>query len=189
MSGKTIVLCLLFLVSLHSVEAHDGFFLKFSPGFGYASEYSSDDESGFTTPTKNHSLGWGFNNDYAVFIADFGSLITLNEMSGEYSYINLDALGLGFTYFTPAKINISVAAAYGMVSFARYWWKATGDNKGDGYAINVNIDKEWVISKRWCVGFGPQVFFMKILQPTSYTFLNVSMNLFAVFYFNPIDGY
>ncbi len=186
MSRKILAPFILFFISIISVEAHDGLFLKFSPGFGYVNEYSSDDESGFSTPTKNHGLGWGFNDRYAVFIADFGSLIQLNKKSGDYNYINLDAYGLGLTYFTPARINISVAAAYGLVSFAHNWWEATGDDKGDGYAINLNLDKEWVVSKRLCVGLGPQIFFLKTLPPSSYSFLNVSMNFFAVFYFNPI---
>jgi len=162
-------------------------FLKFSPGFGYVQEYSSDDESGFSTPTKNHGLGLGFGGKYAVFIADFGGLIRLNKESEDYNYTNLDAFGLGITYFAPLGINISVAAGYGMVSFAHNWWEATGDDKGDGYAINVNLEKEWVISKSTCIGLGPQIFFLKTMPPSSHSFLNVSMNVFAAFYLNPIN--
>ncbi len=187
MSNKTTLLGMFIFISIISVEAHDGFFLKFSPGFGYVNEYSNNDESGLATPTKNHAFGWGFNDKYAAFIADFGSLIKLNKKSGEYDYINLDAFGLGLTYFTPVKINISVAAAYGMVSFAHSWWEAIGDNKGEGYAMNVSLDKEWALSKRLCVGLGPHIFFLRTMPPSDYSFLNVSMNLFAVFYFDPMN--
>ncbi len=144
-------------------------------------EYSGIEGSSYTIPAKNHAIGWCFDKKYALFINDFGGLT--KKKVGEYNYINLDAFGFGFTYRTPSNIKLSLSVAYGMVSFAHNWWEATGDNKGNGYAVNLSLDKEWLIAKHWGIGVGPQVFFLKA-NNTGYKFMNFSLNGFVVFYFS-----
>lgn len=174
--------CLIFFSTTY-VEAQKGFFIKFSIGPGYTTEYSSIDGSGFTIVTKNHALGWGFTDGFALQIGEFGGLI--KQKVNDYNYINLDAFGLGFSYRTPIDIKISVLGAYSKVSFTHNWWEAGGDDGGNGYGINMSIDKEWFIAKRWGVRLGPQVFWLKTNE-TDYKFFNVSLNGSIVFYFTPV---
>ena len=165
------------------LDAQEGLFVKFSLGTGYTNEYSIINGSGLSLATKNHAVGWGISDKFAVQIGEFGGLNKLKV--GEYNYINLDAFGLGFSYLTPIDIKISALGAHGKVSFAKEWSEAFGDDAGSGYGINISIDKEWFAAKRWGLRIGPQLFWLKTIE-TDYTFLNVSINGSVVFYLTPV---
>lgn len=165
------------------VNAQKGLFIKSSLGPGLTTEYSNINNSGFSVMTKNHAIGWGITDNFAVQIGEFGSLNKLKV--GEYNYINLDAVGLGFSYRTPVDIKISVLGAYSTVSFAKKWSEALGDDGGNGYGINLSIDKEWFIAKRWGIRVGPQFFLLKTME-TDYKFVNVSLNGSVLFYLTPV---
>jgi len=177
-----LLICFIFFSTTY-VNAQKGFFIKFSLGLGYTTEYSNINGSGFAIATKNHAVGWGITDKFAVQFGEFGGLI--KQKVGEYNYINLDAFGLGFSYRTPIDIKISVLGAYSKVSFAEKWSQAFGDDGGNGYGINMSIDKEWFIAKRWGIGLGPQVFWLKTKE-TGYKFFNVSLNGSVVFYLTPV---
>ena len=177
-----LLICFIFFSTTY-VNAQKGFFIKFSLGPGYTTEYSNINGSGFAIATKNHAVGWGITDKFAVQIGEFGGLI--KQKVGEYNYINLDAFGLGFSYRTPIDIKISVLGAYSKVSFAEKWSQAFGDDGGNGYGINMSIDKEWFIAKRWGIGLGPQVFWLKTKE-TDYKFFNVSLNGSVVFYLTSV---
>ncbi|MBT3382557.1 MAG: hypothetical protein HN778_07835 [Prolixibacteraceae bacterium] len=166
-----------------NIFAQKGLSLKFSLGPGYTTEYSNINGSGFSIATKNHAIGWGITDKFAVQIGEFGGLN--KQKVGEYNYINLDAFGLGFSYRTPIDFKISVLGAYSKVSFAKEWSEANGDDGGNGYGINMSIDKEWFIAKRWGIRLGPQVFWLKTTE-TDYKFFNVSLNGSVVFYLTPV---
>ena len=123
------------------VEAHDGFFIRFSVGPDYYWEQATLNESGFATPAKNHALGWGFHEKYALQISDFGGLI--KNSVGKYNYINLDALGLGFTYYLPYQTSVTFSIGQGNVTFAKDWWEITNDGKESGYALNLSLDNHF----------------------------------------------
>lgn len=180
---KVILLFCIIFFSITQVNAQKGLFIKFSLGPGYTTEYSNINGSGFTIATKNHAIGWGITDKLALQIGEFGGLI--KQKVGDYNYINLDVFGLGFTYRTPTDIKISVLGAYSKVSFAKKWSEATGDDGGNGYGINMNIEKEWFIAKRWGIRLGPQVFWLKTID-TDYKFFNVSLNVSLVFYLTPV---
>jgi len=180
--NKLILLICFIFFSTTYVNAQKGLFIKFSLGPGYTTEYSNINGSGFTT-TKNHAIGWGITDKFALQIGEFGGLV--NQKVGEYNYINLDVFGLGFTYRTPIDIKISFLGGYSKVSFAHKWWEAGGDDGGNGYGINMSIEKEWFIAKRWGIGLGPQVFWLKTNE-TDYKFFNVSLNASIVFYLKPV---
>ena len=165
------------------LDAQEGLFVKFSLGTGYTNEYSIINGSGLSLATKNHAVGWGISDKFAVQIGEFGGLNKLKV--GEYNYINLDAFGLGFSYLTPIDIKISALGAHSKVSFAKEWSEAFGDDAGSGYGINISIDKEWFAAKRWGLRIGPQLFWLKTIE-TDYTFLNVSINGSVVFYLKPV---
>jgi hypothetical protein len=174
---------LLFLISASFAEPRDGFFIRFSVGSGYHTERSSLNENGFTTPAKNHAIGWGFHKKYALQISDFGGLI--KNKVGEYDYINLDALGLGLTYYLPFNSYLTLSGGYGKVTFAHNWWEITNDGKETGYAINMSLDKEWLIANRWGVGVGAQGFFFKTKE-IEYEFVHLGINCIVSYYFTPL---
>lgn len=177
-----LLFCFLFFSTTY-VNAQKGLFIKFSLGSGFTTEYSSINGSGFSVATKNHAIGWGITDKFALQIGEFGGLN--KQKFGDYNYINLDAFGLGFSYRTPIGVKISVLGAYSKVSFAKKWSEAFGDDGGNGYGINMSIDKEWLLSKRWGVRVGPQLFWLRTIE-TDYKFFNVSINGSVVFYFTPI---
>ena len=174
--------CIIFFSTTY-VNAQKGLFIKFSLGLGYTTEYSNINGSGFTI-TKNHAIGWGITDKFAVQIGEFGGLN--KQKVGDYNYINLDAFGLGFSYRTPIDIKISVLGAYSKVSFAKKWSESFGDDGGNGYGINMCIDKEWFIAKRWGLRIGPQFFWLKTTD-TGYNFFNISLNGSVVFYLTPVQ--
>ena len=181
---KNIFITVLFIMSFgSSIFAQKGLFIKFSLGPGYTTEYSNINGSGFSIATKNHAIGWGITDKFALQIGEFGGLI--KQEVGDYNYINLDAYGMGFSYRTPIDLKISVLGAYSKVSFAKKWSESTGDDGGNGYGFNMSIDKEWFIAKRWGIRLGPQLFWMKTME-TDYKFFNVSLNGSVVFYLTPV---
>jgi hypothetical protein len=181
--GKLILYVCLIFFSISYVNAQKGLFLKFSVGSGYTREYSNINSGGHSLVTKNHAIGWGITDKLAVQIGEFGGLNKLK--AGDYDYINLDAYGLGFCYKTPIDIKISVIGAYSKVSFANKWSEPEGDDGGNGVGINMSIDKEWFIAKRWGIRLGPQLFWLKT-NKTNYKFFNVSLNGSLVFYLTPV---
>lgn len=177
-----LLICFIFFSTTY-VNAQKGLFIKFSLGPGYTTEYSNINGSGFAMPTINHAIGWGITDKFALQIGKFGALV--NQKVGDYNYINLDVFGLGFTYRTPIDIKISFLGGYSRVSFADKWSQSFGDDGGNGYGINMSIEKEWFIAKRWGIGLGPQVFWLKTIE-TNYKFFNVSLNASIVFYLKPV---
>ena len=173
----------LMFFSITYVNAQKGLFIKFSLGPGYTTEYSNINSSVFSIMTKNHAIGWGITDNFAVQIGEFGGLN--KKQVGDYNYINLDVFGLGFSYRTPIDLKISVIGGYGIVSFAKKWSESFGDDGGNGYGINMSIDKEWFIAKRWGLRVGPQLFWLKTTD-TGYNFFNISLNGSVVFYLTPV---
>lgn len=175
--NKLLWLACFILLSITYVEAQKGPFLRFSLGPGLMKEYSTINESGFTYVTKNHAIGWGFKDKYAVSVSEFGAFIR-KDIGEEYQYINLDAYGLGFAYRTRSNINFHVSGAYGTVHFSDSW-KKQGDFIEDGFAAAFGVDKKWVLSGRFDLGAGPLVSFFKT---NNYTFTNLSVNFWLDFY-------
>lgn len=169
-----------FLCSLSYVNAQKGLFVKLSVGPGLTTEYSNINSTSLSIMTKNHAIGWGITDNFAIQIGEFGSLN--KQKVGDYDYINLDAFGLGCSYRMPCDIKVSVLGAYGKVSFAKKWYEVSGDDGGKGFGINLSVDKEWFFAKKWGLRVGPQLFRIKTTN-TDYNFFNVSVNGSIVFYF------
>lgn len=180
---NSLILLLTILIFAISAEAHNGFFIRFSVGPGFYTEQSSLKESGFTTPAKNHAFGWGFREKFALQISDFGGLI--KNTVGKYDYINLDALGLGFTYYMPSNTSVTLSGAQGKVTFARNWWEITDDGEQSGVAVNLSLDKEWFIGRRWGAGIGAHGFLFKTSK-IKYEFIQFGINGIITFYFTPV---
>jgi len=180
-----VIICFMFF-SATSTKAQKGLFGKFSLGVGYSTEVSSIKKSGLNLISKNHAIGWGITDKFAVKIGEFGGLFKVN--TGKYNFINLDAYGVGASYKLPFDIKISSLLAYGTVSFAKKWYTPTGDKGGQGYGANLSIEKEWFIARHWGVRVGPQFFWIKTVD-TGYNFFNASINASIVFYLTPLKGF
>lgn len=82
-------------------------------------------------------------------------------------------------------IKISVLGAYSKVSFAKEWTEPFGSDGGNGLGINMSIDKEWFVAKRWGFRLGPQLFWINTAE-TGYKFFTISLNSTLVFYLKPV---
>lgn len=177
---KSVMLfCCMFLSSAN-VLAQEGPFLRISLGPGVMTEYSTLHESGLTIAAKNHAIGWGFDNSYAVSFSEFGAFVR-NDVGEKYRYINLDAYGIGAAFRTEGNINFHAVGGYGTVHFSDSW-AGQGDFIEDGYAVAFGVDKRWLLSSRIDLGVGPLVFF---LNTPNYTFTDISLNFWFNVYLFP----
>jgi hypothetical protein len=174
---KFVLLCFFISLSFAYINAQTGAFLRFSLGPGFTNEYSTINDPGFIIAAKNHAIGWGFKDRYAVYFSEFGAFIR-EDIGEEYQFINLDAYGLGFAYRTQSNISYYISGAYGTVHFSDNW-KKQGDYIEDGYALAFGADKKWILSKRFDLGVGPLLSFFKT---NNYTFTNLSINFWLDFY-------
>lgn len=165
-----LLISLTFFLSAN-VNAQKGPFLRISLGPGFLTEYTSINESGFTYVAKNHAIGWGFNDKYAVYYSEFGAF-TKKDIGEEYQFINLDAYGLGLAYNLENNISFHASGGYGTVHFSDSW-KKQGNFMEDGYAIALGVNKKWGLTKRIDLGVGPLISYFKT---ENYTFTNFSVN-------------
>ena len=178
-----LLLSLILFIPAVYAEARDGLYIRFNVGPAFYTERSALHESGFTTPAKNHAVGWGFHRKFALQISDFGGLIR-NDV-GDYKYINLDALGLGIKYFMPHNTSATLSLGQGNVTFDRKFWQISNQGKATGVAINLSLDKEWSISKRWSVGLGTHGFLFKT-RKIEYEFVQFGLNGGVTYYLKPV---
>lgn len=175
-------ICVLILLSGYA-KAQKGPFIKVSIGSGFTTEFTGINNYGHSMVNKNHAVGWGITDDFALQIGEFGSL---NKIKTEDdNYINTDAFGVGFSYRISSGIKISSLLAYSLTSFEKKWWETEGEVRGKGFGINMSIDKEWLISQRWSFHLGPQIYWIKT-KDLDYEFFNISLNASIVFHLNPL---
>lgn len=168
---KFLLLTCFLSIIMAKVNAQEGPFLRISLGPGFLTEYTSINESGFTYVAKNHAIGWGFNDKYAVYFSEFGAFTKI-DIGEEYQFINLDAYGLGLAYNLENNISFHAQVGYGTVHFSDSW-KKQGNLMEDGYAIALGVNKKWGLTKRIDLGVGPLISYFKT---ENYTFTNFSVN-------------
>ena len=174
------------LVFINSFSyAQKGLFVKISLGPGMSTEYSHVRNNGFALLTKNHAIGWGITDNFAIQVGEFGGLI--KQKVDEFNYINIDPFGVGFCYKTPFNLKLSMMGAYGKVSLARQWTEATGKKVAQGAGINISVDKEWIFANHWAIRTGPQIYWFqaKSITPEGgapYKFFTASLNVGVVYY-------
>lgn len=178
-----ILLPLLLLVAPTSAVAREGLSLRFGLGPGIAVGATTITGAALALAAKDHAIGYGITDGFAVQLTDFGALV--RKRVGEFNYLNLDAFGLGGTVFLPGDTLVSVSAGYGQATFARKWWEPTGANKDEGLAINASVRKEWSASSRWTLGAGAQASFFRTFG-ADYTFINLSLVGSVSFYLTPM---
>ena len=164
------------------VAAQQGLFARFAVGPGVSVGTASIKGTSPVLVTKDHALGYGITDRFAVHEADFGGLI--RKKVGDYEYINLDGLGLGCTVFLPHSTLVSLSAGHGQVTFAHHWWEATGDGKNEGVAVIASVRREWLIARRWALGVGAPATFFRT-SGDDYTFFNVGIVGSLSFYLTP----
>lgn len=171
-----------FLVAPTSVAAQKGLFVRFAVGPGVSVGTASIKGTSPVLVTKDHALGYGITDRFAVQVADFGGLI--RKKVADHDYINLDGLGLGCTVSLPGGTLVSLSAGRGQVTFAHRWWEATGDGKDEGVAITASVRREWLIARRWALGVGAPASFVRT-SGDDYTFFNVGIVGSLSFYLTP----
>lgn len=176
--SKLVMLIVIIFFTISTTSAQNGPYIRFSLGVGLDSEFQTLKANMFGYGVKNHAIGWGFKDKYAVFFHDFGadSKIDIGE---KYHYIKLDAYGLGFSYRTPKNINFHFSGGYSTLHFSDSY-KKQGDFIEEGYAISLGVDKKWVLTKRFDVGIGPVFSFHKFPK---YTFTNIGICIWIDFNF------
>jgi hypothetical protein len=180
--GCKLPLLLLLLVAPGAASAREGLFARFSLGPGVAAETAPVQGMGLVLGGKDHAIGYGITERFAVQVADFGGLV--RKKGGAYDYLNLDGLGLGGTVFLPRGTLVSLSAGYGQVAFARNWWEATGADKDEGVAAAASVRKEWLFAKRWSLGAGAVATFFRTFS-ADYTFFTLSLAGSVTFYLTP----
>ena len=165
------------VISTISGKAQKGPYLRFSLGPGLLTEYKNLNGNGLTHGTKNHAIGWGFNDKYTIFFSEFGAATSF-DISEDYQYINTDVYGLGFGYRIPHNINFYVSGGYATLHFSDSW-KTQGDHIENGYGLALAVDKKWLLGNRFAIGVGPHFSFYKY---DNYTFTNVSANIWLTAY-------
>lgn len=177
MKFKLLFLIFLIVISIISVNAQKGPYLRFSLGPGVLNEYKALNNNGLTHVTKNHAIGWGFNDKYTIFFSEFGSASSF-DVSEKYQYINTDVYGIGVGYRLPFNINFCLSGGYATLHFSDSW-KTQGDHIENGYGLAFALDKKWLIGKHFTIGAGPHFSFYNY---ENYTLTNVSINILLTAY-------
>ncbi len=176
-----IIMMFFFFTESH---AQKGLFVKISMGSGYIKEYTSLKKVGWSVVAKNHAIGYGITDKFALQVGELGGLVKIKTK--EYDFVNINGFGVGFNYRIRKDVNLSVLGASGSVAFAKKWTDPSGDSAGKGYGFNMSLDKEWFLGKRWGLRLGPHLFWFKTTD-THYRFFNASLNGSVVFYLTPFQ--
>lgn len=155
----TYLLAVFLLAAPTAGMAREGLFVRFSLGPGIIVGMNAIKGEGLAGPAKDHAIGYGVSDGFAVQVADFGGV--LHKQVGEFKMQNLDGLGLGAVMALERDLMVSLGAGYGQVAFARNWRDPIGVNIEGGLAVTASVRKEWPVGKRWAVGAGPQVFLFR----------------------------
>jgi 3-methyladenine DNA glycosylase Tag len=85
----------------------------------------------------------------------------------------------------PYNTSATLSVGQGNVTFDRNFWQISNQGKATGYAINLSLDKEWMISKRWSVGIGTHGFLFKT-RKIEYEFMQFGINGGFTYYLKPV---
>lgn len=146
-------------------------------------EHSVLDASGLTTPAKNHALGWGITKKLGLRISDFGGLI--KQKVGDWDFMNLDALGLGLSYYLRPDTYLCLSGGYGKVTLAHDWTEITNDGRQEQFALSLTLIREWLLSRRWSLGIGAQGFYFKT-RNIEHAFTHLGLTGAISHYFKPV---
>jgi hypothetical protein len=162
--------------------AQEGLFVRFTLGSGAAAEASVLHGGMLSLAAKNHAIGYGLSDRFAIQLSEYGGL--MRKSVGPYRYINVDVTALGATWFLPGDVNVSLAAGYGQVAFARNWYTAVGENRDGGIALGAAIRKEWPVARHWAWGLGLPVYVVHTFDD-GYTFVGLGVAASVSFYLTP----
>lgn len=187
MTRRRHFLALLLILAAHAfaaapAAAQRGLFVRFALGPGAAAEASVLHGGMPALAAKNHAIGYGLTDRFAVQLAEYGGLY--RKTVGAYRYINVDVTALGATWFLPGDVNVSLAAGYGQVAFARHWYTPVGENRDGGLALAAAIRKEWPLAPHWTVGVGLPAYAVRTFD-RGYTFVGLAAVGTVSFYLSP----
>jgi hypothetical protein len=156
-----------------SVEAHDGFMLRLTLGFGFAGAARDVRHDVFSTlggdgETKFSGFGDTFSLDIGASPVDnlviHGRLASYNMPSpkikrrgnelGDNSENAVDAVLLGPAvtyYFMPVNLYLTGAIGIGAVG-VRISQEDDNSHFGTGFSLNFDVGKEWWVGDQWGLG-------------------------------------
>jgi len=181
--SAALVFALLLLLPA-TARARPGLFLRLGLGPGIAVETAQIHGAGLALVSKEHQIGYGFTDDFALWVGEIGALI--QQKVGTYDYVNVDGIVLGGTIFMPHDILVSPSAGYGRVAFAKEWTEPMGDNLDDGLAFGLSAKREWYLGSYFAVAAGVVSTYFQTFHD-DYTYFTFSAVLLAAFYLTPLE--
>mgnify|MGYP001365211087 CR=1 FL=1 len=177
-----LILISIFLLLTGTAQAREGFFLRLGIGPGLAVESSQIKGTGLALVAKEHQIGYGITDRYALWIGEIGALI--KQKVGTYDYVNVDGIVVGGTVTLPHDFLISISAGYARVAFAQKWTEPMGDNLDDGLALGLSAKHEWAMGSRFALSTGVVAGFYRTFKD-NYTYFTFSAVLSLAFYLTP----
>jgi hypothetical protein len=148
---------------------HDGFFLRVTAGFGYAS--ASENAGGETITYSGLGVTYGvaFGGTIAPNLILFGEFLGTSVPDYEYRYqvarfhdtasgdMTLSGFGPGLAYYIePINLYLSGTLAFSQVSFTDSY-SGYSDGTSWGLGLSFAVGKEWWVGRDWAFGIAGQV--------------------------------
>lgn len=146
-------------------RTHDGFFLRFAPGFGSASakiedsgnslEFSGSGSEGdlaiggrIGNNLLLHGTLWGWYMDGPKGELKGGGLSTSGDVNGK---LMMSAYGVGLTYYM-MPTNLYFTGSIGLSSLSSDLEDPFKGDSDSGYALTLGLGKEWWVGDAWGLG-------------------------------------
>jgi hypothetical protein len=148
---------------------HDGFHFRVHLGFGYTSMSASDAGNDITISGAGGAFGLSAGFAVRPNLIVYGELfddiavnpdVEVNGQSGTTEDVAAGVVGVGVGikyYMMPANIYFA-----GTLAMAQLTVQENGEEVGEsdfGPGLSLMAGKEWLVSSKWGVGLGAQLFF------------------------------
>jgi tetratricopeptide (TPR) repeat protein len=157
---------------MEGVESHDGFFLRFLGGVGYAfhtgklspqraQELGTDRLSARGVALLfSSSIGWCVAESFALHFGLLGNVIPSASIGGRDDLnpaVSVGGLSLGATYYwMPLNLYLS-GNLFGAAVSVVVDKSEKGTTTNDGYGLELLLGKEWWVSDNWGIGAAAQL--------------------------------
>lgn len=151
------------------VKVHEGFYLRFHLGLGYTSMNASDAGNDISISGAGGAFGIAAGFAVRPNLIIYGEIfddiavnpdVEVNGQTGTTDNVNAGVIGLGVGvkyYMMPANVYFA-----GTLAMAQLTVQEDGQEVGEtdfGPGVSLMAGKEWLVSNKWGVGVGAQVFF------------------------------
>ena len=153
-------------------HAHDGFYLRWALGLGYASSMETfpNGNGAFSGlgSMGNFGLGWAVSRNLILHL-DLASAMILSPKKTTVFFGVSDSttasspetvfnLGVGLTYYVmPSNLYLGIAAGASVLGAADGFFRP-----GTGWGVTARVGKEWWVSDNWGLGLAAQFLFSSV---------------------------